>query len=117
MKGTLSTLGLGALLCLPCLAIGLGLVGFASGGAILAVGQQPVVQAAGAVAGLVGLALAARPLLRRGQDCRECEIARARGVAPDSTGHELHAWRPWQGKRYRKRANHDRGTSGSGAHR
>lgn len=59
MRQALAALGVGAIVCLPCLLVA-GAVGVAAGGALLAFVNAPLVQGAGLVALIVAATLAWR---------------------------------------------------------
>jgi hypothetical protein len=76
MKETLGVLGLGALICLPCLALALGLGGAVFGGALVALTTQPLVQASGALL-MVGGIVAGVWYARRRRACPSCGLLAA----------------------------------------
>ena len=89
MKGTLSTLGLGALLCLPCLAVGAGALGIGAGGAtIIALAQRPEVQAAGVLLVIAAIVLGRRHLLLRQRSCSTCGVELEQGATGGRIQHE-----------------------------
>lgn len=73
MKETLGLLGLGALLCLPCLALALGVGGAVFGGALVALATQPDVQAIGALLLISGI-VAGVWYVRRRRACPSCRL-------------------------------------------
>ncbi len=87
MKSTLAGLGLGALICLPCLALLIGGIGAMAGGMVAAVALHPLAQALGAGAALASVAGVVW-YVRRGQSCAQCDAARTRGASVRR--HELH---------------------------
>ena len=89
-KQTLAALGLGALLCLPCLAIIAGVSLAAFGGALVAFAQHPLVQAAGVLFALAAIVVGYRYLMRMQRACPQCELERTQGRAPETVRHELH---------------------------
>lgn len=72
MKGTLATLGLAALLCLPCLLLLGGGALIASGALTLVLVRSPLIQGAALLALLAGAAVGWRHLAHR----RACETDR-----------------------------------------
>jgi hypothetical protein len=76
MKETLGVLGLGALICLPCLALALGVGGAVFGGALVALTTQPVVQASGALLLTAGVA-AGVWYARHRRTCPSCGLQTA----------------------------------------
>ena len=89
MKSLLGTVGLGFLVCIPCLAVIAGVSLAASGGALVAFALNPVVQAAGVLVAIGGLAATAW-YARQRRACPQCEIERTRGASPEAVRHELH---------------------------
>ena len=89
MKSLLGTVGLGFLVCLPCLAVIAGVSLAAFGGALVTVALNPVVQATGVLGAIGGLA-AAGWYARQRRACPQCEIERAQSSAPEIVRHELH---------------------------
>lgn len=89
MKGTLSTLGLGALLCLPCLAVGIGALGIAAGGAaVVALVQRPEIQAAGVLLVIAAIVLGRRHFLLRERSCSTCGVKLEQGASGGRVQHE-----------------------------
>lgn len=78
MRELLRPIGLGALLCLPCILIGGGALAVASGGFVTAVAGNPLFQLLGLTVLGGGALLAGRALRVRRQGCAECE---ARGAS------------------------------------
>lgn len=91
MKGLLGTVGLGFLVCLPCLAVIAGGFGLAAGGAsLVAFAQHPLVQATGVLLVLAAIVVGYRYLMRMQRACPQCELERTQGTAPGTVRHELH---------------------------
>jgi membrane protein implicated in regulation of membrane protease activity len=90
MKSTLGAIGLGALLCVPCLLVIVGGAGVVSGGVLVAFIDNALVQGLGVLIVLVSAAVGARYLLRRDQGCQQCELDQAQGLERVSH-HESHA--------------------------
>ncbi len=82
MKSLLGTVGLGALVCIPCLLVIAGVSLAAFGGGLAAFATNPATQAAGLLLLLAGLALGAW-YVRRRRACPTCGIREA--------GHQSHA--------------------------
>ena len=89
MKSLLGTVGLGFLVCIPCLAVIAGVSLAAFGGALVAFALSPVAQAAGVLVAIGGLA-AAGWYARRRRACPQCAIERTQGGGPEAVRHELH---------------------------
>ncbi|MEE8421385.1 MAG: hypothetical protein V3S31_01260 [Dehalococcoidia bacterium] len=83
-----AALGLGALLCLPCLAVIAGVSLATLGGALATLAVNPVAQATGLLIAVAGLA-AARWYARR-RACPQCEAERSQGRAAETVRHEMH---------------------------
>lgn len=84
-----ATLGVGALLCLPCLAVIAGVSLTAFGGALVTFALNPAVQASGALLAVAGLA-AAGWYARRRRACPQCEVERSQGSEGATVRHEAH---------------------------
>lgn len=83
MKSTLAGLGLGALVCLPCLLV-LGGGGLALSGALTAaLSRDPVVMAAGLSVALVGVTLGWRWLARRRACAADCALPAGPKSSPE----------------------------------
>ncbi len=89
MKSFLGTVGLGLLVCIPCLAVITGVSLAAFGGGLVALATSPEAQAAGVLVAIGGLA-AAGWYARQRRACAQCEIERTQGGAPEAARHELH---------------------------
>ena len=85
----LGALGLGALVCVPCLLAVAGVSLAASGGALLALASDPVAQATAVLVVIAGLATARR-YARRRRACPQCEVERPEGNAVTAVRHEAH---------------------------
>lgn len=85
----LVALGLGALLCLPCLAVIAGVSAAAFGGALATFVLNPVAQASGALVAIAALA-AAGWYVRRRRARPQCEAERSQGGAAATVRHEMH---------------------------
>lgn len=88
MKSALAGLGLGALVCLPCVFVVVGGIGVLAGVSLLALAQQPLALAAGAFGVIGGVAAIAAYARRRASTCEDCELERRRGGAVFH--HEVH---------------------------
>ncbi len=73
MKEILGPVGLGVLVCLPCLLIGGGALIVTSGGALAALANNPLLQLLGLTVLGGGALLAVRALRARREGCEECE--------------------------------------------
>ena len=89
MKSLLGTVGLGFLVCLPCLAVIAGVSLAAFGGALVTFALNPLVQATGVLLAIGALA-AAGWYARQRRACPQCEIERTQGTPPETVRHEMH---------------------------
>ena len=89
MKELLGSVGVAALICLPCLAVIAGVSVVAFGGALVTFALNPFAQASGVLVAIGGLA-AAGWYTRTRRACPQCEIERTQGASPETLRHELH---------------------------